>query len=52
METWRDIFTKYDPDITNEEIDAFLWEQTCYPFDNERTIEQIEEYYKTINNEK
>lgn len=40
----------FKPDATKEEIDFILWEKTCFPFDLERTIRQLNEYF--IKNEK
>jgi hypothetical protein len=36
--TWRQAFTYYWPNMTDEEIDYFLWEKTPYPFCDSRVI--------------
>jgi hypothetical protein len=43
--TWLDIFRKYDPNITEDEATYILWNETCFPFDNETTLKQIEEWF-------
>lgn len=43
-QTWRDVFQKYKPDITDDEINYILWNETCFPFDNEITLKQIESF--------
>ena len=43
--TWLNIFRKYDPNITEEEATYILWNETCFPFDHETTLKQIEEWF-------
>lgn len=46
--TWIDYFKQFKSDITEEEVDFILWEETCYPFDDETTMKQIENYFSNI----
>ena len=43
--SWHAIMKHYKPDITEKEADYILWNETCYPFDNEITLSQINEYF-------
>jgi len=43
--SWIDLFRTYKSDITEKEVDYILWNETCYPFDNETTIEQVKNYF-------
>lgn len=46
---WNEVFAYYFPDLSSSEIDNILWNETCYPFDTEKTLDQIYEYYlKTV----
>ena len=33
----------FKPDWTDEECDYYLWEFTCFPFDLEETVKQLNE---------
>lgn len=44
--TWLDIFRIYKPDITEDEANYLLWNNTCYPFDADTTIKQIAALFK------
>lgn len=49
--TWGEVFSYYFPHPipAPSEIDAVLWNETYYPFDTEKTLDQLYEYYiKTI----
>jgi len=48
--TWGEVIRYYFPEGEGEGMIAYiLWEQTCFPFDTEKTLDQIYEYYiKTI----
>lgn len=43
-----DLMKKYKPDITEEEADFILWNETCYPFDTEATVKQIYHFFKKL----
>lgn len=43
-----DLMKKYKPDITEEEADFILWNETCYPFDTEAIIKQIYHFFKKL----
>ncbi len=45
--TWREVFETYKPEITDDEISSFLWNFTCYPFDDLTTLKQIELHFKS-----
>jgi len=46
--TWIDYFRKFKEDITEEEVDNILWEETCYPFNDETTMKQVETYFTQV----
>lgn len=47
--TWGEVFGHYFPDFDLALTDFVLWNETCYPFDTEKTLDQIYEYYlKTV----
>lgn len=48
-ETWIDYMRRLKPDITDEEAEYILWNETCYPFDNETTLKQIYTILKQPN---
>lgn len=43
--TWHDVVRHYKPEATDEEIAWLIWNETCYPFDNETTLRQINSYF-------
>jgi len=43
--TWRQVFDYYLPDAEPHMADFILWNETCYPFDAEKTLDQIFDYY-------
>lgn len=45
--TWRQVFEYYFTEITDEQIDFILFNETCYPFDTERTLHHIYQLYKS-----
>jgi hypothetical protein len=47
--TWRQVFDYYMPDAEPHMADVILWNETCYPFDTQKTLDQLYEYYlKTV----
>lgn len=46
--TWGEVMKYYfNQDVPY--LDIVLWNETCFPFDTEKTLDQIYEYYiKTI----
>lgn len=42
--TWMDLARRYKPDITEDELEYILWNETCYPFHAETTVKQLLEY--------
>jgi len=44
--TWGEVVRHYDPKITDDKVDYILWNETCYPFDNETTVKQIYQLFK------
>ncbi len=50
--TWRQIFNNFKEGLSDEEIDYLLWNETCYPFDNEWTIKQIERYFENESHQR
>jgi hypothetical protein len=46
MKSWVEIVRYFKPDATEDEIEFILWEQTCYPFSHEATIQQLNELFK------
>lgn len=44
--TWLEIAQEIKPDITEIEVDYILWNQTCYPFDNQMALKQFIENVK------
>lgn len=51
-ETWMYIFREYKPEITEKEVDYILWNETCFPFNDEATVKQIENYFNKLKQEK
>lgn len=49
--TWGEVIRAFKPDASDEFVDFFLWECTCYPFDNETTLQQIESYFTKKQND-
>jgi hypothetical protein len=49
--TWQDVIRYYKPDATEEEIEYLLWNETCYPFSDETTLRQINNYFKNQSHE-
>lgn len=49
--TWIEYIRSFNEDITEEEADYILWNETCYPFDTEIAIQQIKEYLTEINSQ-
>lgn len=46
--TWGEVMSYYFEGVPLKGLDI-LWNETCYPFDTERTLDQIYEYYlKTV----
>lgn len=45
--TWQQIFRYYWPNISDNKIDFLLYEQTCYPFDPAKALEQVYGMYKS-----
>ena len=43
---WHDCIRYYKPDATDDECEFILWEQTCFPFDHETTLNQIYGLFK------
>ncbi len=44
--TWQELFVEYKQDITDDDINYILWNETCYPFDDKITVEQIDQHFK------
>lgn len=40
--SWLDFCLKIKPDITEDEVNYLLWNETCYPFDDVTTCNQLE----------
>ncbi len=40
--TWGDVMRTFKPELTDDEVEFILWGKTCYPFDIQTTINQIE----------
>jgi len=50
--TWLDLVRKYLPGISDEYADFILWEKTCFPMGDKKTIEkQIKEFVKILKGE-
>ncbi|HVT84315.1 MAG TPA: hypothetical protein VHD35_03890 [Chitinophagaceae bacterium] len=47
--SWLEVMKTYKPDITEEEAEYILWEETCYPFDDETTLERIKTFFTKDN---
>lgn len=45
--SWLDYMKTFRPDITEEEAEYILWNETCYPFSDEITIKQLNAFFKT-----
>lgn len=45
--TWGDVVKHYWPDISEDEVDRILWEETCYPFDTKLSLKQIYNKYQS-----
>jgi hypothetical protein len=45
--SWAECIRYYRPDWSDEQCDYFLWNETCYPFDGETTLKQINETLST-----
>lgn len=45
-----DLVKYFKPDWTDENCHDYIWEQTCYPFDHEMTISQLNNAF--LNTEK
>ena len=43
MDNPLDLIKHFKPDWTDEQCDFYLWEYTCYPFDLEETVKQLNE---------
>lgn len=46
--TWGQLIGYYFPKWTKQEIDWFIWNQTCYPFSTQKTLDQLYEYYLKV----
>jgi hypothetical protein len=48
LEDWTcgEVVKHYKPDAMDEEIGNILFEQTCYPFSDIETINQLNELFK------
>ena len=44
--TWIDVIRHYKSDVTPDEAEYILWNETCYPFSDESTLEQIKSFFK------
>lgn len=44
--TWLEVMRHYRPDITEEEAEYILWNETCYPFDLRTALKQIYYFFK------
>ena len=47
-----DVVKHYFPDISENEADFIIWEQTCFPMDHIEFTEQVYELYKKQQDEK
>lgn len=36
----------YDSNLSNGQCDSILWGETCFPFDPEKTLEQLYSFFK------
>jgi hypothetical protein len=45
--TWIDVIRHYAPETTEQEAEYFLWNETCYPFDNETALKQIQNHFQS-----
>jgi len=43
MDNPLDLIKHFKPDWTDEQCDFYIWEYTCYPFDLEETVKQLNE---------
>ena len=41
----NDCVRYFKPDISDEEADFIIWEQTCFPFSNEIMIQQLNKLF-------
>lgn len=39
--TWLQIAQEIKPDITEDEVENILWNETCYPFDTETALKEL-----------
>ena len=45
--SWQSVMDYYFPDCSKQEQDYILFEKTCFPFDDEVTLDQLfDEYTK------
>lgn len=42
---WNDVMRYYWPDADDAFLDYLLWNETCYPHDDEKTLEQLYDIY-------
>lgn len=47
--SWVEVMRKYNPDITEKEANYILWNETCFPFDDEIAFSQVHQYFKSLN---
>lgn len=45
--TWTEVLKYYWPEMTPLECHYVIWNETCYPFSSEMTLQQINERYET-----
>jgi hypothetical protein len=50
--TLDSIMRMYDKNITEREVDYILWNETCYPFDMQTTLNQIHNYFQKQHHER
>lgn len=43
--TWVQLVEYYFPKWTSQEVDYFIWNETCFPFATQVALDQLYEYY-------
>jgi len=39
--TWQQVLAHYFPHLSAQQRDYILWNETCYPFDHQRALEEL-----------
>lgn len=48
--SWHDVAKTIIPEISEDDVTRILWNDTCYPFDDETAFNQLIKYLQEIKN--